>query len=625
MKKYLFGLCATALVCTEISAQRGQTDSTRLQKLDEVVVSDSRFALKRENSGKTVIKIDALEMERNQGKSVAEIINTKSGLEIAGSRGREGTVFGAFARGGRGRQVLVLIDGVRVNDPSSFSSGYDMRLLSTADVESIEIIKGASSTLYGSNAATAVISITTKMASKKKIAGDFQSSVATNQTADDQNYNASSFANSAQVSGTLDRFTYFAGFSNNYSDGLSAVVTTDNEQDDFSRFATNLRLGYRFSTDFKLGFTGNQTKLRTEFDEASGFFDTDYEYFSIQERIGLNAELTYKNGSLQLNSAYSGYIGENFSNFPSTFQGKNYVIDIYNKYNYMDKWYTVLGLNYIQDQAELAVNEEFTIIDPYVNVVYVSDFGLNVNAGVRLNNHSEYGNNLVYSINPSYSMKTASGYLKFMGSYATSYITPNLIQLFGEFGANPDLEPEEDRTIEAGAEYAASEKLRFSALYFNRKEENFITFDQAFKSVNAEDTIDAQGAELELDWIPTDALRFNANYTFTERKGDDAVRIPKHKINSAIFYQIYFGTDVSLSYQYTGERPDILYPPFPEPQEKRTLESFSILDFQVSQVFIPETLTLFLSVNNLLNESFIEVIGFTTRGRNVRLGLRLKL
>ncbi|HET8736981.1 MAG TPA: TonB-dependent receptor, partial [Pricia sp.] len=218
-----------------------------------------------------------------------------------------------------------------------------------------------------------------------------------------------------------------------------------------------------------------------------------------------------------------------------------------------------------------------------------------------------------------------TGYFKLLGSYATSYITPNLVQLFGEFGANPELEPEEDRTIEGGFEAAVSERLRFSALYFSRKEENFITFDQNFKSVNAANTINAQGTELELDWILTDALRFNANYTFTERKGDDAVRIPKHKINGSVFYRISSKTDVSLSYQYTGERPDIYYPPFPEPQENLMLKAFSLLDFRVSQVCIPDTLTFFLNVDNVLNESYTEVFGFTTRGRNVRVGLNLHL
>ena len=114
------------------------------ESLDEVVVSDSRFELKRENSGKTVIKISQKEIENNQGRTISELISTKSGIEINGSRSNAGQNLGVYVRGGRSRQVLVLIDGVQVSDPSLISGGYDFRLLDLSQIESIEIIKGAS-------------------------------------------------------------------------------------------------------------------------------------------------------------------------------------------------------------------------------------------------------------------------------------------------------------------------------------------------------------------------------------------------------------------------------------------------------------------------------------------------
>ncbi|MGB5171449.1 MAG: TonB-dependent receptor plug domain-containing protein, partial [Eudoraea sp.] len=145
-KRVLISALVFGFINLSLAQEEGPME---IQELDEVVVSDSRFSLKRENSGKTVIQISQKELAQNQGKTVAEIINTKSGIEINGSRGREGEVLGVFPRGGRGRQVLILIDGVRVSDPSSFSQEYDLRLLNTAAIESIEIIKGAASTLYG--------------------------------------------------------------------------------------------------------------------------------------------------------------------------------------------------------------------------------------------------------------------------------------------------------------------------------------------------------------------------------------------------------------------------------------------------------------------------------------------
>lgn len=632
MNKSFVSLCITSLVCSVMAAQslesisnKQQQDSMKLQELDEVVVSDSRFALKRENSGKTVIKITSEELEKSQGKSIAEIINTKSGLEITGSRGREGAVLGVFARGGRGRQVLIIVDGVRVADPSSASSEYDLRLLSTASIASIEIIKGAASTLYGTNAATAVISITTKKATQQGTNLNIHSSMGTNQTAEDQNFNASDFSNSIQLDGMVSKFSYAARFSNTNARGLSAIRTDQNEEDVFSRFSSDLRLGYQFSDNFKLAIYGNQTKVDSDFDESFGLIDADYKYLNKQERLGFSSTFNYGNsGAIVLNTAHTSYNSESKSAFPNSFKGQNLVIDVFNKLRFSNRWYTVLGLNYIKDETEFLENQSFEIIDPYVNVVYVSDFGLNLNIGARSNNHSEYGNHFVYNLNPSYTIKTEQGYMKFMGSYATSYITPSLTQLFGNFGANPELEPEDNRTIEGGVEYAVSEKLRFSSLYFNRKEENFVFYDSATSTYNnAINTIDAQGVEVELSWKPNKSIALTTNYTFTERKGDNAIRIPKHKINAVVAYNFSERANASLGYSLTGERSDTDFSSFPF--EDIPLESFTLLDLYFGFDVIQNKLKVFANANNLFNTNYTEVLGFSTRGRNVRIGFHLNL
>jgi vitamin B12 transporter len=619
MKKNHLWLCAALLAGKGLCAQ--QQDSQQLQQLEEVVVSDSKFELKRENSGKTVIKITAEELERKQGQTVAQIINTKSGIEITGSRGRDGDVLGVFARGGRGRQVLVVIDGVRVSDPSSFAQEYDLRLLSTASIESIEIIKGAASTLYGTNAATAVINITTKKSSREKISGNFQSTVGTNQTAEDQNYNLGNISNSVSLNGSLNKFDYVVDFSNRSSKGLSAAVTPENEEDNFSHFSTNVKLGYQFSEEFRVSIYGNQTQYSNEFDaslmEAPNRSRVD------QKRAGISSSVGYGNkGSLHLNAAYTDYETDSESTFgESVSVGKNLVLDFYNKYVINDKWHTILGVNYLKDEATFSNAVDFTIVDPYANVVYVSDFGLNLNVGGRWNNHSEYGSHFVYNLNPSYVFPSANGYVKLLGSYAASYITPNLIQLFGDFGSNPELEPEENRTIEGGVEYKVNDKLRLSALYFNRNEKNAIGFDQNFTSINISDEIDASGVEVELSWKPIGALDVNANYTFTERKGDNAIRIPKHKANLELGYRICETTHLSLGYGYTGERIDTDFTTFTD----EALEPFSLVNLYVEHQLLPNRLKVFVNGFNLLNEEYTEVIGFTTRGRNVALGLNLNL
>jgi vitamin B12 transporter len=620
MKKNHLWLITALLAGKGVFAQNVPQDSLKVQQLDEVVVSDSKFELKRENSGKTVIKITAEELQRNQGMTVAEIINTKSGIEIAGSRGRDGAVLGAFARGGRGRQVLIVIDGVRVSDPSTFSAEYDLRLLSPNTIESIEIIKGAASTLYGTNAATAVINITTKKSSEREVAGNFETSIGTNQTADDQSYDLGSIQNSANVNGTLGKFNYGVDFSNRYKSGMSAAVTPQNEEDIFSHFSTNVRFGYQFSEQFELQVYGNQTKFKNEYDAS--MMDAPNLGENEQQRVGLSSEYSYGKGSVHLNAAYSDY--ESIANDTfgeSTTKGNNWVLDLYHKYVFGEQFHTILGVNYIKDEARFTQEVDFTIVDPYANVVYVSDFGLNLNAGARLNNHSEYGNHFVYNVNPSFVFDTENGYVKLLGSYATSYITPNLIQLFGAFGGNPNLEPEENTTIEGGVELKLDNTFRISTLYFDRNETNAIGFDANFTSINVADEIDANGVEVEATWLPWNNVSVNANYTFTERKGDNAIRIPKHKANLSLWYQFSESTNASLDYAYTGERFDTDFNTFSD----IALEPFSLLNFAIRHELIKNKLNVFLNADNLLNEDYRELLGFTTRGRNFRLGFSLNL
>ncbi len=417
-------------------------------------------------------------------------------------------------------------------------------------------------------------------------------------------------------------FSYGLGFAHTYVNGLSSIITEENEEDPTSRYNADIQLGYRFTNDISIRVFANRTKLRTDYDESFGFMDAPYRFESDQKRIGLSGKWNFKSGEVALNMAYSDYTSENFSAFPGTFTGQNYVADLFAKYIIQNKFYTILGLNYVKDQADFTEIEQFTIADPYLNTVYTSDFGLNINGGLRMNNHSEYGTHWVYNLNPSYVYSLRNGYLKALASYATSYITPSLTQLFGEFGANPDLEPETNRTFEAGLEYRFKGRLRSNLLYFNRKEENFVFFDNInFEYLNAEDVIDVQGVEFEIDWQALEALKFSANYTFTERKGDNALRIPKHKANTSLAYSFSLNTIATATYAYTGKRTDTDFNSFSD----MTLDPYSLFGLGISHEVLNSRLRLFFNIDNLFNTDFTEVIGFTTRGRNMRFGLALTL
>jgi len=636
-------VCVLSVFCTLISSFgfSQQDEETKVEQLDEVVITNSRFQIKKEDSGKVITKITQEELQQLQGKSIAEIINSTVGIEVNGTKSNAGQNLSYFVRGGRNRQVIVLIDGIAVTDASQIANDYDLRLLNADQVESIEILKGASSTLYGSGAATAVINITLKKASKKAISANFRSVLGTNQSQDDTNYAIKNFRNSVSVNGSLDKFSYLASFGNQFTDGLSAVAA-GTEKDAFSAINGNIKLAYKFSKALKLGVYASFDQYDADFDDGFMFADANNIAISKQHRIGIAPEFKYNKGSIVLNAAYNDIEREFESGFPSKSNAQSVVVDLYNKYKFDNSFYTVIGVNYQENEMESfsipygetdfaqKINPDdagFTSVDPYVNVVYISDAGVHINAGMRLNNHSEYGSHFVYSVNPSFKKELNSGYIKGLASYSTAYITPSLYQLFEPSYGNSELDPEENRTIEVGAELGIRGKATFNLVYFNRKETNFIDFvdlgNWVFQYNTIDDSFTATGIELNADYNFSERLKLKTNATYTKVDEDLNLRIPELKVNAKLNYQLNEATFMSVSYQFNDDRADAFYNSETFASEAVNLGSYSLLDFYLSHKLINNKVTLFANFTNLLNADYQELYGYSTQGRNINLGFNL--
>ena len=270
---------------------------------------------------------------------------------------------------------------------------------------------------------------------------------------------------------------------------------------------------------------------------------------------------------------------------------------------------------------------EFDIIDPYINMVYISGKGFNLNTGARLNIHSEYGTNWVYNLNPSYNFKLKSGDLKALASFSTAYITPSLYQLYDSTYGNSELKPEESSTLEAGLEFN-SKSLRISGVYFNRETTNYIDFvnidpvNFISEFRNIDEKFNASGVELELDYTFSNKINIKTNYTFTEAEERFALRIPKHKLNASLNYNISTNSFVSLTYQFNDDRTDSFFDSETFESKEVTLKSYNLLDFYISHR-VNENIKIFGGISNLTNQAYEEIYRFNTRGRNARFGLVL--
>ncbi|MEL6811955.1 MAG: TonB-dependent receptor [Bacteroidota bacterium] len=639
MKKHLFwaiSLCALSFGMAQ--------ETAKVEQLDSVFI-DTKAPLARKNSGKVVVRITSEALQKSAGKSVAEIINQVSGIEINGSRSNDGQNLGYFVRGGRNRQVVVMVDGVQLNDPSSISNDFDLRLLSASSLESIEIVKGASSVLYGSGAATAVISLTTKETARKPFSASVTSTIGTNGAANSETNDLNAITNTVQLSGTANKFLYNASFGHRSTKGLSAISEVEGEtpfeSDDFNGYNVKADLGYKFNENITLTRFVTLDNFKAEFDDFS-YTDADYLTDSEQFRTGGRLEWKYNKGSFVLNDSHSWLDREITSSFPAMFDAQSSTFDAYGSYQIHSNFTVLAGVNanfsrfnsfsipfgsseFMQDVDEETA--KFDIIDPYVNLTYISDFGLNVNAGARLNNHSNYGTHVVYNVNPSYGFDLAGGNLKALASYSTAYITPSLFQLHDPFFGNLELQPEENTTLEGGLEFTKGKDFRISAVYFNRDETNFVDFvtvdpvNFVFQYQNISDEFNASGVEVEI-FKKFGNLSAAANYTNTQADERFALRIPEHKANVRLGYDLKENTYFGLSYNYTSERQDVFFNPTTFESEMVTLESFGLLNLDVSHQ-INDTIKVFANLSNILDEEYEELFRFQTRGRNFRLGVNL--
>ncbi|GAB5399909.1 MAG: TonB-dependent receptor [Aureisphaera sp.] len=620
-------------------------ETQKVEQLDSVVI-DTKVPLARKNSGKVVVSITAEELKQHAGKSVAQILNEVSGFEMNGSRSNDGQNLGYFVRGGRNRQVVIMVDGVQLNDPSQIANDYDLRLVPATAVESIEIIKGASSVLYGSGAGTAVISINTKKTSEKAFAADITTTVSTDYPANFEGERGGKIENYAILNGTAGKFLYNVSIAHRFTDGISAVAApegeADFEADVFNSFNTKVDLGYKITNNITLKRFFATDQLEAEFDDFS-YVDANNVGNSEQIRTGGTFRWKYNKGSLVINDSHSWLDREFESSFPSKFDAQSSTFDAYASYQVTSKLTVLAGVNgnfsrfnsftipFGASEFTQNVSEDtakFDIIDPYLNATYISDFGLQVSAGARLNNHSNYGTHIVYNVNPSYGFDIGKGNLKVLGSYSTAYITPSLFQLYDPLYGNEELQPEENTTIEGGLEFTSGKKFRVSAVYFTRNETNFVDFVTVdpelfiFQYQNISDEFDTSGIEVEVSKQFGEQFTVAANYTNTQADDRFALRIPEHKANARVNYNPDNKTVLGVSYLYTSDRDDNFFNPDTFLSETVVLESFGLLNFTASRQFT-KTVRVFAGVSNILDEEYEELYRFQTRGRNFQFGLNL--
>lgn len=600
-------------------------DTLRAVKLDEVVITGTKSEIPVEKSGKSIYKITRADIENSSGKSAADLLNETPGVQTDGNFGPMGTNISYFVRGASSKRTLILIDGIPFNDPSGIDQTYDLRLLDLDQVESIEILKGGLSTLYGTGAAAGVISITLRKATSDSFAGSAKIGYGSFNT----------ISPGITLNGSNGNISYFVNASYKKSDGFSAAEDQSGvgnfDEDGFESYNFLGKMKMEVSSDFDLGVTISLDDFDTDFD-GGAFFDGDNTSEYRQVRAGLSPKLKLGNGSITGELFYSkldrlfnspDFIDQS-QRFINEYDADSWQADVLLNQNLSSNIKFIGGLNYqSQSFSQPAIEESsFNWIDPYATFIYdQSNFNLQI--GSRINIHSEYGSNVVYNANPSYLIALSENSdVKVFGSYSTSFVTPSLFQIFGSFG-NLDLDPEESQSLEFGSGIYL-ENFNLNVAYFDRNDEDLIDFRSLFDAsgnfiggeyFNTNNEIETQGVELDAKIGLSTKLDVSANYTYLRVKNDATLyRIPNHKYGIAVSFNPIDRLNVGIRHTHTGERTQPFFNSTTFVTEDLETEAFDLIDLSARYKY--NAFTLSGSINNVFDEEYIAIVGFNAIGRN---------
>lgn len=602
-------LCGLALLHMLFSFSQEESTTVSETFLEEVVVVDSRFKIKRSQSGKTVVKISEKEVKNFRGRSLAELLHTYGGINVTGNRSAAGQNLGLSIRGGRNNQVLILIDGVRVSDPSRIENDFDLNFLNLADIVSIEIVKGAASTLYGSSASTGVVNITTKK-SNKELKIDL-GTVFGNQNAPKTSFDKISYlSNFATFSGAKNKFQYKLNLANQRVNGLSSVKV-GTEVDEFIRSNYGLQLG-RNGKSFDWNVTYSKDHIVSDYDNTFPVEDADFVFTTDLERFSWSSTYSHQYGSLQAIVGLQNTDRKYESSYPSSSEAKNLAVDVFNKFIFKDRVYLILGYAHQRSSFEGVPSNSQN--DVYFNLVYLSPEGINFNIGSRLNNHQVYGSHLTYSINPSYSFLLSNeNRLKIISSFSSAFIPPSLFQLYDSFSGNNDLEPEVNTTLELGFEWSNYDNARASLLAFKRTEDPTLIYDYAtYKYGNSNERISYAGLEFDYKNKLFDAVDIRLNYTYNETTQGNLIYLPKQVFGTVLDYDLNQYTHLNTSIQHIGPRSSL---------GGSKLDAYTLVDLKIDYIFKNQKLSTFFILANVLDTEFVEIENYSTQGRSFRLGL----
>ena len=462
-------------------------DSLKTTMLKEVVTTATRYNREIIETPRSVTVITSDDIRSGVFNSVGEVLSNFAGIYVTGPNQTPGSTQTLFMRGAAGNQTAVMIDGVRINDPSSPNSALDLSELSLTNVDRVEIIRGSHSTLYGGAAIGGVVNIITRKGTNPGLHGNVSATVGTfgksTFTAAENVGLDYMFKNGVYLNGSL--------FNQNVNGLNASLDTTDmvfpvRDKDDFTKTDALMKVGFKNSL-WDAFVSYKKTDQHSDIDDGS--YNDDDNAFVDFKRSFVNYQAGYqlgKNWKASLIGAWSNSkrlivndssVTNQNGDYDATFNDAIYrgkIITNEIQINYRSENLTgVFGAGrYDEDMrfstyffnrspfGDFISEVDYDTLDTSSSTTYA--FGqVNVNAGkfdfaagVRWSRHSIFGQFWTFEANPSYYFDNTLVY----ASFSTGFNPPSLYQLFDPSKpfngyttrGNMRLDPEASTSLELG-------------------------------------------------------------------------------------------------------------------------------------------------------------------------------
>jgi len=578
-----------------------------LEASDEIVVLGTRLTTPIDQVGRAVTIITEADIEERQQRFLFDALRIAPSVTVTRS-GSFGALSNVSIRGLPTSQTLVVVDGVVVNDPSSFGNGFDFGQFDTSDIARIEVLRGAQSTLYGSNAIGGVINVVTK---------DGRDGFGGSAFAEGGSFGTGRGAATIYGGGeTLSGRVTVAGTD---SRGFSSADVAGGEDDGFRNVTASGKFAFRPSQDLSFRTVVRVSDSRSEFDAGANADDLDNVSNSQTLSVAGFADHAALEGRLQnqVSIAYLRNLRADDSDFPFDGVGTRLTLEYLGSAKLHPRATLAYGVEY--EEQESAVRQGFGGAQTIANI---SGYGLvqmqplrrvTVTVGARHDSNSDFEDATTFSVSGTVRLPGLEALLR--GSYAEGFRAPSV----GELSFNPLLNPEESRGWDIGLSRSFwRERLMIEATYFNADITNQIGFDLTLFTFLNIDAFDSEGVELAVTARPIDALEVIASYTYTDAfnvSGDiAALNQPDHQLSTQVAWRPTRRLQLGAGVTWNGREAE---------GGGRELDAFTVLDLRGAYA-LTKTLELFARVENVSDTEYQDNFGFATAPVSAFGGVRAR-